>query len=108
MVPLLVKRLTITASTLRARRVRKRVVARRPSDKRVAAWSRAPSNRSFATFPLRAAADAHRLLESSQHREDRWSRRDPVASDTAEVADATMLVAFGARLPADLDRAALR
>lgn len=69
MVPLLVKRLTITASTLRARSVdEKGAVA---AAVRANVWplleSGAVKPIIHTTFPLRAAADAHRLLESSQH-----------------------------------------
>jgi len=69
MAPLLVKRLTITASTLRARSIQEKgavAVAVRAN-----VWplleSGAVKPVIHATFPLRAAADAHRLLESSQH-----------------------------------------
>lgn len=69
MVPLLVKRLTITASTLRARSVdEKGAIA---AAVRANVWplleSGAVKPIIHTTFPLRAAADAHRLLESSQH-----------------------------------------
>ena len=69
MVPLLTKRLTITASTLRARSVEgKGVVA---AAVRANVWplleSGAVKPIIHTTFPLRAASDAHRLLESSQH-----------------------------------------
>jgi NADPH:quinone reductase len=67
--PLLSKRLTITASALRARSVEaKGVIA---AAVRAHVWPLLESGRVkpivHATFPLRAAADAHRLLESSQH-----------------------------------------
>jgi putative PIG3 family NAD(P)H quinone oxidoreductase len=69
MVPLLVKRLTITASTLRARSVQEKGVV--AVAVRANVWplleSGAVKPIIHATFPLRAAADAHRLLESSQH-----------------------------------------
>jgi len=69
MVPLLVKRLTITASTLRARSVQEKGVV--AAAVRANVWplleSGAVKPIIHATFPLRAAADAHRLLESSQH-----------------------------------------
>jgi putative PIG3 family NAD(P)H quinone oxidoreductase len=69
MAPLLVKRLTITASTLRARSVdAKGVLA---AAVRTNVWplleSGAVKPIIYATFPLRAAADAHRLLESGRH-----------------------------------------
>jgi NADPH:quinone reductase-like Zn-dependent oxidoreductase len=69
MVPLLVKRLTITASTLRARSVQEKGVV--AAAVRANVWplleSGAVKPIIHATFPLRGAADAHRLLESSQH-----------------------------------------
>ena len=69
MVPLLVKRLTITASTLRARSVQEKGVV--AAAVRANVWplleSGAVKTIIHATFPLRAAADAHRLLESSLH-----------------------------------------
>ena len=69
MVPLLVKRLTITASTLRARSVEEKGAV--AAAVRAHVWplleSGAVKPIVHATFPLRAAADAHRLLESSQH-----------------------------------------
>jgi NADPH:quinone reductase len=67
--PLLVKRLTITASTLRARSVQEKGAV--AAAVRTNVWplleSGAVKPIIHATFPLRAAADAHRLLESSQH-----------------------------------------
>ena len=69
MVPLLSKRLTITASTLRARSVEEKGVL--AAAVRANVWplleSGAVKPVIHTTFPLRAAADAHRLLESSQH-----------------------------------------
>jgi NADPH:quinone reductase len=67
--PLLVKRLTITASTLRARSVQEKgaVAAAVRSNVWPLLESGAVKPIIHATFPLRAAADAHRLLESSQH-----------------------------------------
>jgi len=69
MVPLLVKRLTITASTLRARSIQEKGVV--AAAVRANVWplleSGAVKTIIHATFPLRAAADAHRLLESSLH-----------------------------------------
>jgi NADPH2:quinone reductase len=69
MVPLLVKRLTITASTLRARSVQEKGAV--AAAVRAHVWplleSGAVKPVIHATFPLRAAADAHRLLESSRH-----------------------------------------
>ena len=69
MVPLLSKRLTITASTLRARSVEEKGIL--AAAVRANVWplleSGAVKPIIYTTFPLRAAADAHRLLESSQH-----------------------------------------
>ena len=69
MAPFLVKRLTITASTLRARSVEEKGAI--AAAVRANVWplleSGAVKPIIHTTFPLRAAADAHRLLESSQH-----------------------------------------
>ena len=69
MVPLLTKRLTITASTLRARSVEEKGVLAAAVGAKV--WplfeSGAVKPIIHTTFPLRAASDAHRLLESSLH-----------------------------------------
>jgi putative PIG3 family NAD(P)H quinone oxidoreductase len=69
MVPLLSKRLTITGSTLRARSVEEKGVL--AAAVRANVWplleSGAVKPIIHTTFPLRAAADGHRLLESSQH-----------------------------------------
>jgi NADPH2:quinone reductase len=69
MAPLLSKRLTITASTLRARSVDEKGAL--AADVRSNVWplleSGAVKPIIYTTFPLRAAADAHRLLESGQH-----------------------------------------
>ena len=69
MAPMLTKRLTMTASTLRPRSViEKGAIA---AAVRANVWplfeSGAVKPQIFATFPLRAAADAHRLLESGEH-----------------------------------------
>jgi putative PIG3 family NAD(P)H quinone oxidoreductase len=69
MAPMLTKRLTMTASTLRPRSViEKGAIA---AAVRANVWplfeSGAIKPQIFATFPLRAAADAHRLLESGAH-----------------------------------------
>ena len=69
MAPMLTRRLTMTASTLRPRTVsEKGAIA---AAVRANVWplfeSGAIKPQIFATFPLRAAADAHRLLESGQH-----------------------------------------
>jgi NADPH:quinone reductase-like Zn-dependent oxidoreductase len=67
--PLLLKRLTITGSTLRARSVEEKGAL--AAAVRANVWplleSGAVKPIVHATFPLRGAADAHRLLESSQH-----------------------------------------
>jgi NADPH2:quinone reductase len=69
MVPLLSKRLTITASTLRARSVEEKGMLAAAVKANV--WplleSGAVKPIIHATFPLGDAADAHRLLESSRH-----------------------------------------
>ena len=69
MAPLLPKRLTITASTLRARSVAEKGALAAAVKANV--WPLLESGAVrpviHATFPLRSAADAHRLLESSQH-----------------------------------------
>jgi putative PIG3 family NAD(P)H quinone oxidoreductase len=67
--PLLVKRLTITASTLRARSVEAKGVL--ANAVRAHVWPLVETGAVrpvvHATFPLRAAADAHRLMESGAH-----------------------------------------
>jgi putative PIG3 family NAD(P)H quinone oxidoreductase len=67
--PLLVKRLTITASTLRARSVEAKGVL--ANALRAHVWPLLETGAVrpvvHATFPLRAAADAHRLMESGAH-----------------------------------------
>ena len=69
MAPLLLKRLTITASTLRARSVAEKGALAAAVKANV--WPLLESGAVrpviHATFPLRSAADAHRLLESSRH-----------------------------------------
>ena len=69
MAPLLLKRLTITASTLRARSVAEKGALAAAVKANV--WPLLESGAVrpviHATFPLGAAADAHRLLESSRH-----------------------------------------
>jgi NADPH:quinone reductase len=66
--PLLVKRLTITASTLRARTIRDKGILAAAVQAHV--WPLLESGTVrpviHSTFPLRAAADAHRLLESGR------------------------------------------
>ena len=67
--PLLIKRLTITASTLRARSVAEKGAMAAAVQANV--WPLLETARVkpviHATFPLRAAADAHRVLESGEH-----------------------------------------
>ena len=67
--PLLVKRLTMTGSTLRARSAQEKGAV--AAAVRANVWPLLESGAVrpiiHATFPLRAAADAHRLLESSRH-----------------------------------------
>ena len=69
MAPLLFKRLTITASTLRARSIAEKGVLAAAVKAHV--WPLIESGAVrpviHSTFPLRSAADAHRLLESSAH-----------------------------------------
>lgn len=78
MAPLLVKRLTITASTLRARSVEEKGAV--AAAVRANVWplleSGAVKPIIHTTFPLRAAADAHRLLESSLFELDRDLRTE--------------------------------
>ncbi len=69
MVPILQRRLTITGSTLRPRSVAEKGAIARALRERV--WplleSGAVAPVIFQTFPLRDAAEAHRVMESSQH-----------------------------------------
>lgn len=69
LMPLLLKRLTHTGSTLRARSVQDK--ARIAADLRQKVWPLlergAVKPHIFQTFPLEQAADAHRLMESSAH-----------------------------------------
>src|SRR2546429_59334 len=66
MIPVLQRRLTITGSTLRARSVAEKGAIARALGERV--WplleSRMIAPVVHATFPLRDAADAHRMLEA--------------------------------------------
>ncbi len=69
LMPVMLKRLTLTGSTLRARSVAfKAAIARRLREK---VWPLIETGRIkpviAATFPLARAADAHRLMESSAH-----------------------------------------
>jgi len=67
--PILQKRLTITGSTLRARSVAEKGMLARAVHEHV--WPTLESGQVkvlvHATFPLRQAADAHRVMESSAH-----------------------------------------
>ena len=69
LMPLLLKRLTHTGSTLRARSVQDK--AQIAADLRQKVWPLlergAVKPHIFRTFPLEQAADAHRLMESSAH-----------------------------------------
>ena len=69
MAPLLTKRLTITASTLRARPVADKgaIAAAVKANVWPLLESGAVKPIVHATFPLRQAAEAHRLLESGEH-----------------------------------------
>jgi len=69
MAPLLFRRLTITASTLRARSVAEKgtIAAAVKANVWPLLESGAVKPVIYRTFPLRSAAEAHRLLESSQH-----------------------------------------
>jgi NADPH2:quinone reductase len=67
--PLLQKRLTLTGSTLRPRSVAEKGAIAQAVHQRV--WPLVESGafrvQVYATFPLREAAEAHRVLESSRH-----------------------------------------
>jgi NADPH2:quinone reductase len=67
--PIMLKRLTITASTLRLRPVAEKGAIARALRERI--WPLYESGEIrvpvFATFPLTAAADAHRLMEGRSH-----------------------------------------
>ncbi|MOA35420.1 hypothetical protein D3C78_1568680 [compost metagenome] len=69
LMPLLIKRLTHTGSTLRARSVEDK--AQIAADLRQKVWPLlergALKPQIFKTFPLDQAAEAHALMESSQH-----------------------------------------
>jgi NADPH:quinone reductase-like Zn-dependent oxidoreductase len=68
-VPIFTKRLTITASTLRARSVAEKAAIARAVHQNV--WPLIESGAVrvpvHATFPLRAAAQAHKMMEESSH-----------------------------------------
>jgi putative PIG3 family NAD(P)H quinone oxidoreductase len=69
LMPLMLKRLTLTGSTLRSRSVEEKGAIARELEARV--WPLLASGRVkpviHATFPLDQAAEAHRLMESSRH-----------------------------------------
>ena len=69
LLPIMVKRLTLTGSTLRPRSVAEKAQIARALEASV--WPLFAKGQCkpviFKTFPLAQAADAHRLLESSQH-----------------------------------------
>lgn len=69
LMPLMLKRLTLTGSTLRSRGVEEKGAIARELQDRV--WPLLASGRVrpvvHATFPLDEAAEAHRLMESSRH-----------------------------------------
>jgi len=68
-IPVLVRRLTITGSTLRPRTTAQKAAI--AADLRARVWPVLDAGRCapviHATFPLAQAAEAHRLMESSQH-----------------------------------------
>jgi NADPH:quinone reductase len=69
LLPIMLKRLTLTGSTLRPRSVAEKAVIARALEARV--WPLFAMGKCkpviFKTFPLAQAADAHRLMETSQH-----------------------------------------
>jgi NADPH2:quinone reductase len=69
LMPMMLKRLTLTGSTLRPRTVEEKAAICRALEKNV--WPLiergALKPRIYATFPLRHASDAHALMESSRH-----------------------------------------
>lgn len=69
MVPVMVKRLTLTGSTLRARTVAQKAAVAQGVRKNVYPLIESGQVRPviFKTFPLAEASEAHRLMESSQH-----------------------------------------
>jgi NADPH2:quinone reductase len=69
MVPVMVKRLTLTGSTLRARTVAQKAAVAEGVRKNVYPLIESGQVRPviFKTFPLAEASEAHRLMESSQH-----------------------------------------
>lgn len=69
MIPILQRRLTITGSTLRPRTVSQKAVLARAVHEHVWPWFESGTVKVIvcATFPLRDAAEAHRVMESSAH-----------------------------------------
>jgi NADPH:quinone reductase len=69
LLPIMVKRLTLTGSTLRPRSVAEKAEIARSLEAKV--WPLFAAGKCkpviFKTFPLAEAADAHRLMESSRH-----------------------------------------
>lgn len=69
LMPLMLKRATLTGSTLRPRTVAQKAIIARELEEKV--WPLLAQGRCkpqiFKTFPLAQAADAHRLMETSQH-----------------------------------------
>lgn len=69
LMPLMLKRATLTGSTLRPRTVAQKAIIARELEEKV--WPLLAQGRCkpqiFKTFPLAKAADAHRLMETSQH-----------------------------------------
>jgi NADPH2:quinone reductase len=69
LLPVMVKRLTFTGSTLRPRSVAEKAVIARALEEKV--WPLFASEQLkpiiYKTFPLTEAAAAHRLMESSAH-----------------------------------------
>ena len=67
--PIMLKRLTFTGSTLRARSVAEKAEIARALERHVWPLFGAEQLKPiiFRTFPLKEAAEAHRLMESSEH-----------------------------------------
>ena len=69
LMPMMLKRLTLTGSTLRPRTVEEKAAICRALEEKV--WPLIEDGRLkpliHATFPLRQAAEAHALMESSRH-----------------------------------------
>jgi NADPH:quinone reductase len=69
LMPMMLKRLTLTGSTLRPRTIEEKAAICRALEEKV--WPLIESGRLkphiHATFPLHQAADAHALMETSRH-----------------------------------------